>query len=117
MFRTALAAVAAVGTIAVAGSTSPADAQALKGKTIEMIVPAGAGGGLTRNARRFAQFFGEYIPGNPKVIVKNIVGGGGQRGINFVYERGNRDGTTLLWGPLNYSGIITGLWGIKYDPA
>ncbi len=117
MFRTALAAVAAVGTVAVAGSTAPADAQALKGKTIEMIVPAGAGGGLTRNARRFAQFFGEYIPGNPKVIVKNIVGGGGQRGINFVYERGNKDGTTLLWGPLNYSGIVTGLRGIKYDPA
>ena len=43
--------------------------------------------------------------------------GGGQRGINFVYERGNKDGTTLLWGPLNFSGIVSGLRGIKYDPA
>ena len=82
-----------------------------------MIVPAGAGGGLTRNARRFAQFLGDHIPGKPTVIVKNIVGGGGQKGINFVYQRGKKDGTTILWGPLNFAGIITGLRGISYDPA
>ena len=49
------------------------------GKTIEVIVPSGAGGGLTRNARRFTKNFSKYIPGNPNVIVKNIVGGGGRR--------------------------------------
>ncbi len=94
-----------------------AQAQYMKGKTVSIIVPASAGGGLTRNARRFAQFFENHIPGKPNVIVKNIVGGGGQKGINFVYAKGKKDGTTLMWGPLNLAGIVTGLPGIRYVPS
>lgn len=117
MKRTFLFSTAAAGALLLTSWATPGQTQHFKGKTIEMIVPAGAGGGLTRNARRFAQFYGKHIPGNPKVIVKNIVGGGGQKGINFVYERGKKDGTMILWGPLNFAGIITGLRGINYDPA
>ena len=99
------------------GISSQSEAQYFKGKTIEIIVPAGAGGGLTRNARRFVQNYGKHIAGNPTVIIKNMVGGGGQRGINHVYKNGKKDGTTLMWGPLNLAGIVAGLRGIKYDPA
>ena len=63
-----------------------AEAQHFKGKTIEVIVPAGAGGGLTRNTRRFTKNWPKHIPGNPTVVVKNITGGGGQKGINFIYK-------------------------------
>ena len=103
---------AAVGLVITAGQ-----AQNFKGKTIEVIVPAGAGGGLTRSAQAFVKNFPKYIPGNPKVVIKNIVGGGGQRGINQIYKAGKTDGTQLLWGPLNLTGIAIGLPGIEYDPA
>jgi hypothetical protein len=94
-----------------------ASAQSFAGKTIEVIVPSGAGGGLTRNARRFTKNLSKHIPGNPNVIVKNIVGGGGQKGINFIYQKGKKDGTQILFGPLNLIGINMGLPGIRYDPA
>ena len=94
-----------------------AEAQHFKGKTIEVIVPAGAGGGLTRNTRRFTKNWSKHIPGNPTVVVKNIVGGGGQKGINFIYKNGRKDGTQILSGPLNLVGINMGIPGIRYDPA
>ena len=94
-----------------------ATAQDFSGKTIELIVPAGAGGGLSRQAQRFAKTFSDHIPGKPTIKVRNIVGGGGQKGINFVYNRARKDGTQMMWGPLNFIGILTGLKGVKYDPA
>jgi len=111
--------VVAFGAAGLALTATPQDASAqnFAGKTVEVIVPAGAGGGLTRNARRFTKNFGKHIPGNPTVIVKNIVGGGGQKGINFVYSKGKKDGTQILWGPLNFVGINMGLPGIRDDPA
>ncbi|MAF47235.1 MAG: hypothetical protein QGH73_06560 [Rhodospirillales bacterium] len=108
---------AGVAAAALAASlSSSADAQYFKGKTIEFIVPTAAGGGLGRNALRFANFYKKFIAGKPNVIVKFIPGGGGQKGINFVYNRGKKDGTQLTWGPFNVAGIIAGLPGIRYDP-
>ena len=96
------------------GFPSETKAADLSGKRVEIIVPAGAGGGLTRNARAMAKNFSKHIPGNPTVVVKNIVGGGGQKGINFVYNKGKKDGTQILFGPLNFVGLNIGLPGIKY---
>ena len=95
----------------------PAMAQDFSGKTIELIVPAGAGGGLSRQAQRFAKTFVDHIPGKPTIKVRNIVGGGGQKGINFVFNRARKDGTQMLWGPMNFSGLLLGLKGVKYVPA
>ena len=94
-----------------------AAAQDFSGKTIELIVPAGAGGGLSRQAQRFAKTFVDHIPGKPTIKVKNMVGGGGQKGINFVFNRAKKDGTQMLWGPMNFSGLLLGLKGVKYVPA
>ena len=96
---------------------TPAAAQDFSGKTIELIVPAGAGGGLSRQAQRFAKTFVDHIPGKPTIKVKNMVGGGGQKGINFVFNRAKKDGTQMLWGPMNFSGLLLGLKGVKYVPA
>ena len=92
-------------------------AQRFAGKTIEIIVPGGAGGGLTRNARRFIKHFPNHIPGKPKIIIKNVVGGGGQKGPNLIYKKGKKDGTQILWGPMNFVGINLGLPGIRYVPS
>lgn len=41
------------------------------GKTITVVVGYGAGGGQDNNARKTAKYLGNYIPGNPRVIVQN----------------------------------------------
>lgn len=110
-----LAAGLAAAGLAAAGTQ--AAAQDFSGRTIELIVPAGAGGGLSRQAQRFAQTFADHIPGGPVVKIRNMPGGGGQKGINFVFSRARKDGTQMLWGPMNFPGLLLGLKGVKYDPA
>ena len=49
--------------LAMLSAPKAATAANFAGKTIEVIVPSGAGGGLTRNARRFTKNLSKYIPG------------------------------------------------------
>ena len=46
-------------------------AQFYKGKTVTVVVPAGAGGGLTRSGRLFMKYMSTHIAGTPKMIIKN----------------------------------------------
>lgn len=86
------------------------------GKRIEVFLPVPAGGGLDRNARVFMKTFPNHIPGNPTIVIKNMPGGGGQRGINHVFAKGGNKGLRLVWGPMNFAGILAGLPGIRYKP-
>ena len=87
-----------------------------EGRRIEVVLPVPAGGGLDRNARIFLRSFENHIAGKPTIVVKNMPGGGGQRGINHVFGKGGRKGEVLLWGPMNFGGILAGLPGIRYKP-
>ncbi len=108
---------AGLAAAALVAAGAPAGAQNFAGKTIELIVPAGAGGGLSRQAQRFAKTFADHVPGNPTIKIRNMAGGGGQRGINFVFNRAKKDGTQMLWGPMNFPGLLLGLKGVKYVPS
>ena len=48
-----------------------------KGKTITLFVGAGVGGSYDMYARLLAPTLSKHIPGNPTVVVKLILGGGG----------------------------------------
>ena len=74
------------------------------------------GSGLDLMARNFARFFAKNIPGNPKIVPRNMPGGGGVKSLNFLYDKGRPDGLTLNFGPWNAAGVITGRPGIRYDP-
>ncbi len=117
MFRTIVYLAAGLAGLGSLTGGPPAAGQDFSGKTVEFIVPAGPGGGLSRQAQRFAKTFQDHIPGKPSIKVRNIVGGGGQKGINFVFNRARKDGTQMLWGPLNFPGLLLGLKGVKYAPA
>jgi hypothetical protein len=73
--RTLLGAMTA---LAMAGGMTTASAQAFdaeayfKGKTIEVVINAGAGGGLDTSTRFVLQGFSDYIPGNPRINATNI---------------------------------------------
>lgn len=66
-----------------------------KGRTIDLIVPASPGGINDLSARLVARHLGQFIPGQPRIIVENEPGGGGIVAANRLYNRIRRDGLTI----------------------
>lgn len=78
---------------------SPAQAQNVsefyKGKTIQIMVGFGAGGGYDLYARALARHLGKHMPGQPAVVVQNMEGAGSVRAANYVYSGSPKDGTVI----------------------
>ena len=66
-----------------------------KGKTIQIQVGYGPGGGYDVTTRLVARFLGEHIPGKPSVVVQNAPGAGSMRVANALYSSIRPDGLTL----------------------
>ncbi|QDC08608.1 tripartite tricarboxylate transporter substrate binding protein [Oceanicola sp. D3] len=84
------AACAAAGTFALA---SPALAEYPE-DDIRIIVPYGPGGGFDTIARIIADALPQYLPDGATVIVENVSGAGGRRGVGEIY-RADPDGYTI----------------------
>ncbi|MDP2719667.1 MAG: tripartite tricarboxylate transporter substrate-binding protein [Dehalococcoidia bacterium] len=81
--------------------TSPAPAATpqkpyYEGKTIELMVGSAAGGGTDTMARFTAAYMPKYIPGKPKMIVRNYASAQGVVAANTFMEKIKPDGFTLL---------------------
>lgn len=85
---------ALAGSLALTGMAS-AQADFYKGKTIELIISTGVGGGLDHNARMVARHLPRHIPGNPTIVAKNMPGAGHVRAGNYIYNQAPKDGTTI----------------------
>lgn len=96
-------------------SPNLAQAQALKGKTISIMVGYSAGGGTDAAARLIAEHLGKHVPGNPKFIVRNMPGGGGVRAHNYVFEKAKPDGQMLIYAPSALQGQLLKRPGIRFD--
>lgn len=97
--------------------TTPAAAVDFEGKTIRMIVASSPGGGTDAVGRLFARFLPRYLPGNPKVIVQNMPGGGGVIANNYFFSQAKPDGLTLLHSQADaLTSFVRGGGRIKYDP-
>ena len=85
------------GLAALALGASPAVAQEpfYKGKTINIMVGFGPGGGYDLYARLLARVLGNHIPGVPNVVVQNMTGAGGVRAANHVFTAAPKDGLTV----------------------
>ena len=55
-----------------------------KGKNINWILSAGAGGGYASYAHAFAPFLTAHIPGKPHIVVQNMPGAGGIRAMIYL---------------------------------
>jgi tripartite-type tricarboxylate transporter receptor subunit TctC len=66
-----------------------------KGKVITLITTSSPGGSTDTLARMVAQFWPKYIPGNPRVIVRNSSRGNELIDFNNLYEKGRKDGTEV----------------------
>ena len=83
----------------VAGSlVAPSIAQAVdfSGKKIELIVPYREGGGSDTYARLFAPYMSKYLPGNPKILIRNFPGGGSIKGSNKFEARAKPNGLSYV---------------------
>ena len=78
-----------------AGYDEKAVADFYRGKTVTIIVGHSAGGGFDRYARAIARRMPKYIPGNPAVLVNNMVGAGTMVSANYTYNQAPRDGTVI----------------------
>jgi tripartite-type tricarboxylate transporter receptor subunit TctC len=82
-------------TQAAAGQAAGSDCDGYPAEDIKLVVPFNPGGGYDVWARLMAPFLEQKLPGDAKVIVENIPGGGGVRGTNQVYMS-KPDGTTFI---------------------
>lgn len=85
--------------IAAAAGVSAASAQSVeefyKGKTVEVQIGYGPGGGYDLYARLLATHMGKHIPGNPTLVPMNLAGAGSLKLANWLYEAAPQDGTVF----------------------
>jgi len=89
-----------------------------KGRTVTMIVSAGAGGGYDAIGRTVSRHMQKHLPGNPSFINQNKVGAGGLVLANWMYNVAPKDGSVI--GAVHRSvptDPLLGVKGVKYDPV
>lgn len=100
------------------GAALADDTDFYKGKTIELIISSGVGGGLDSNARIVARHLADHIPGHPTIIARNMPGAGHLRAANYIYNQAPKDGTTIgtLIPAFVLAQILDGR-GVQFDAA
>ncbi len=89
-------AVAAIGAVfsSVASMADPV-ADFYRGKQLQMVIPSSSGGDYDNRARLVSRHMGRHIPGEPNIVPRNMPGGAGVTGANFIATVAPRDGTVL----------------------
>ena len=87
------------------------------GKTVNIIAGFAPGGTIDIRARLFARYLSKYMPGNPSIVVQNMVGAGGLVAANYVFSVAKPDGLTLLHFPSStvMNTFLTDSSNVKYD--
>ena len=95
-----------------------ADESVYKGKQVVILVSADAGTSYDLYPRTAARHIGKYIPGNPKIVVKNMPGASGMVAANWLYNIAKKDGLTM--GAIHRTLPLTQALGVKqarFDPV
>ncbi len=74
-----------------------------QGKVITFVVPFTAGGGSDIWGRMVARHLGQYLPGKPNIVIRNMPGAGNLIGGNHVWNS-KPNGLTCL---ISSGGLIT----------
>src|SRR5688572_13816668 len=59
------------------------------------ITSSAPGGGYDSYSRLLSRHMTKYLPGNPRIVVQNMLGGGGVRATNFLYNVAAKDGSYM----------------------
>src|SRR5579862_7038601 len=66
-----------------------------QGKTVTIVVGFSPGGGFDVFARLLARHLGDFIPGRPTVVVRNMPGAGTMAAVRYLMTGAPQDGTTI----------------------
>jgi tripartite-type tricarboxylate transporter receptor subunit TctC len=92
--RCLIAAALLAASATVAGAEDVADFY--KGKTFTVVVGHETGTGFDIYSRVLARHIGRHIPGNPSVVVQNMVGASGLAAANWLYNVAPKDGSVIM---------------------
>ncbi|MDA1326202.1 MAG: tripartite tricarboxylate transporter substrate-binding protein [Proteobacteria bacterium] len=107
-----------LGLLVAATASARADAIAdfYKGNTVHVLIGVNVGGGYDLHARLVARHIGKHIPGNPAVVPQNIVGSGGIKMSNQLYNVVPKDGSYFGMMPNTLVALqAVKAKGIRYD--
>jgi tripartite-type tricarboxylate transporter receptor subunit TctC len=103
-------------TVSVA-SAQAAPAPFYEGKTLRVLIASGPGGGTDTAGRLVARYLPKYLPGNPKIMIQNMGGGGGTIANNYFASEVKPDGLTIMQdSSSSVASFVRGGSAIKYDP-
>src|SRR3954463_8737882 len=71
------------------------DADFYKGKSVDLYIGYAPGGGYDTYARLVARHMGDFIPGKPNFVPKNMAGGGGRVVAGYIFRIAPKDGTAI----------------------
>jgi tripartite-type tricarboxylate transporter receptor subunit TctC len=99
-----------------AGGTAQTVEEFYKGRSITLLVGAGAGGGYDTYARVFARHMSKHLPGHPAIIAKNMPAASGLAAASALYTTADKDGATIAAFPNNVPmDPLFGHPGARYD--
>src|SRR4030081_3904787 len=112
---------AAVLSALMSASLAPACAQPaadlLAGKSMQMVIGFGAGGGYDLWGRTVGRHIGRHLAGNPTVIPQDMPGAGRYPAANYIFNGAPKDGTVLgIIARDAARGPLSGATGARFDP-
>lgn len=85
-----------------------------RGKTINMIIGTGPGGGYGLVSQMIQRHMPKHIPGKPTIVLQFMPGGGGQKSHDYVYNVAPRNGYTINM-PSDGIALAQRLRKVKYN--
>jgi len=95
LLRLTTAMIGALATLSAPAHAASAVENFYKGKTVQVLVGFGPGGGYDLYARTLARYMGRHMPGNPTMVPQNMPGAGGVKVMNYLYNVARKDGTVM----------------------
>jgi tripartite-type tricarboxylate transporter receptor subunit TctC len=108
----------AVAIMAPAGAAADEVADFYKGRTVSLVVGHETGTGFDLYGRTLARYLGRHLPGQPSIVVQNMVGASGIVAANWLGNIAPKDGTVLS--TFVHTAVfepILGNTAAKFDPA
>ncbi len=110
--------------VAIGLAISPAVAQQgsagfYEGRQIAIVVASTPGGGYDTYARLVARHMPRHLPGEPRMIVSNMSGAGGNMAASYIVNGVPQDGSSmaLVLPPTITGGLYETVQKLHYDPA
>jgi tripartite-type tricarboxylate transporter receptor subunit TctC len=101
-----------------AATPMAAQPDTLTGKSVQMIIGFGPGGGYDLWGRTVARHIGRHLLGNPTVIPQNMPGAGSYAAASYIFNVAPKDGTVLgIIARDAALGPLSGASGARFDPT